>query len=651
MKSMIQRGKLALGLMAIGLALFLGIRTSTGINPPICTAPSITSQPASQTFCLGYPASFTVIASGTSLSYRWRKNGANLVNGGNISGVTSNTLTISAVATNNAGPYDVLVVNTCGSVTSSVATLSTSLGPAILTQPTNQIKCAGNTVAFAVSASGAQGYQWRKDGGDVSGATSATLTLSNVTASNNGSYDVVVTNGYGSVTSSNATLTVMIGSPGITSQPTNQVVCYAATAIYSVTATNAANYQWRKFGSNIAGETNATLVLTNVTSAAYYNVLVANPCGSIYSSNATVTVNALPVAYSVTGGGTYCSGGTGVVVGLSGSQNGVTYQLRLNGSDTGSPVAGTGSAISFGDQTGVGTNTVVATRTATGCSRAMNGHAIVTVNPLPTAMVSGSTNICAGQSASIQAALTGTANWIVTWSDGVITTNSSSPATRVVSPTSNTTYEVTALSDAHCSGGTAGGGAVVTVDIASPSITQQPESQMAYPGQSVNFSITVSNAANCQWRKDSTNLIDGGSVSGATSNTLTISTVTTNDDGAYDVVVANACGSQTSTAATLSVSTLCDGIPDWWKVKYGFSLTDPNVAGDDPDGDGWSNLEEFLNGTDPTQVDLLPEIVVNNGEPYTATRTITIQPSSTNYPNILVSLDPSQRDAAHTTRR
>jgi hypothetical protein len=48
-------------------------------------------------------------------------------------------------------------------------------------------------------------------------------------------------------------------------------------------------------------------------------------------------------------------------------------------------------------------------------------------------------------------------------------------------------------------------------------------------------------------------------------------------------------------------STLNDGIPDWWKVKYGFFLTDPSVAGGDPDGDGVNNLTEFLQGRDPTK--------------------------------------------------
>src|SRR5690606_19859143 len=81
----------------------------------------------------------------------------------------------------------------------------------------------------------------------------------------------------------------------------------------------------------------------------------------------TVTVNPLPTAFNVTGGGAYCIGGAGVPVGLGGSQTGVNYQLQVTGGNVGAPVAGTGAAISFGNQTAVGTYTVVATNATTTC--------------------------------------------------------------------------------------------------------------------------------------------------------------------------------------------------------------------------------------------------------------------------------------------
>ncbi|WP_136668968.1 T9SS type A sorting domain-containing protein [Flavobacterium sp. H122] len=87
-----------------------------------------------------------------------------------------------------------------------------------------------------------------------------------------------------------------------------------------------------------------------------------------------------PIAYNVTGGGS----GSTVPVGLSNSEIGVTYQLKKDGSNVGSPVAGTGSSISFGNQTVSGTYTVVGTRTNGQCAATMTGNAVVTYVPEPT---------------------------------------------------------------------------------------------------------------------------------------------------------------------------------------------------------------------------------------------------------------------------
>jgi hypothetical protein len=100
-----------------------------------------------------------------------------------------------------------------------------------------------------------------------------------------------------------------------------------------------------------------------------------------------------------------------------------------------------------------------------------------------------------------------------------------------------------------------------------------------------------------------------------------------------------------SVLITDNYSTVGDGIPDWWKVTYGFSLTDPNVANDDPSGDGYTILEDYLNGTNPNVSNVPPVFVINNGTFYAATLGIPIQSTSMNYPNILVGLDSSISNA------
>ena len=90
----------------------------------LTTGPSISNQPVTHAGAMGYPTSFSVTAAGTgTLSYQWRKGGVNLTDGGHISGVTSATLTLNPVAKADAGGYDVMVTDTCGTVTSSAVTL------------------------------------------------------------------------------------------------------------------------------------------------------------------------------------------------------------------------------------------------------------------------------------------------------------------------------------------------------------------------------------------------------------------------------------------------------------------------------------------------------------------------------------------------
>ena len=171
-------------------------------------APSITTQPAGQTVSAGANVTLTVGATGTApLSYQWQKNGTS------ISGATSATLALSSVTTASAGSYRVIVSNAAGSVTSAAATLTVNTvtaAPTITTQPVSQTVRAGDNASFSVVATGTAPltYQWRKNGSSITGATSATLTLNNVTTNNAGSYAVRVSNSAGSVTSAAATLTV-----------------------------------------------------------------------------------------------------------------------------------------------------------------------------------------------------------------------------------------------------------------------------------------------------------------------------------------------------------------------------------------------------------------------------------------------------------
>jgi hypothetical protein len=291
----------------------------------------ITTQPTDQT--ANANAIFTVTATGSgSLGFQWQKNGVA------ISGANNYSLVLTGVTAASMGSYSVVVSNAGGSVTSSAANLTVNGPPAITAQPSGQTLNAGASASFSVTALGSAtlAYQWWKDGFPVTGGTGATLALANVTASLAGNYTAVVTNSFGSVTSSTATLAVidLVVKPVITVQPRSQTTAINSSVTLSVSAASAStlSYQWQLNGVAISGATSSVLNLSNVAAAAAgsYAVVVTNSAGSTTSSVALLSVTARPVPGSYFGsfgnnGGTFAlfvnSDRTGVFLGYARGAN------------------------------------------------------------------------------------------------------------------------------------------------------------------------------------------------------------------------------------------------------------------------------------------------------------------------------------------
>ncbi len=135
-------------------------------------------------------------------------------------------------------------------------------------------------------------------------------------------------------------------------------------------------------------------VLTGITSGTAV-ISYTNTSGCAVSR--VITVNAAPVSYHITGGGTYCIGGAGYHIGIDGSGTGVNYQLFMSGVAIGSPVAGTGTALDFGVFTTAGIYTVLGTNATTTCNIEMTGSDTISINPAPTVYtVTGGGTYCTG---------------------------------------------------------------------------------------------------------------------------------------------------------------------------------------------------------------------------------------------------------------
>jgi hypothetical protein len=165
---------------------------------------AITSQPTNLIVSSLSPATFSVSAIGYPAPnyYQWTLNGTNMA-GGN-----SNTLTIASVTLQNTGNYQVLVSNTISSTVSSMATLNMS--PSITSPFIGASAIWGRSATISVGAigNGTLTYQWYLNGVAIAGATDPEINFASIQFTNNGFYSVVISSPYGSVSNVAAQVTV-----------------------------------------------------------------------------------------------------------------------------------------------------------------------------------------------------------------------------------------------------------------------------------------------------------------------------------------------------------------------------------------------------------------------------------------------------------
>lgn len=395
-----------------------GQNMSGSVGITILPNPTVYTMGGGGSFCPGGSGvSVTLSGSATGVNYQLRLNGSNV--GGAVAG-TNGALTWTGQT--GIGTYTVVATNSsgCSSQMSGSASVANFAVPNVYTVGGGGTMCstdAGLGVTLSNSQTGVS-YQLRVNGSNTGSALNGTggaLTWTNqITA---GTYTVIATtmNGCQQTMSGSATIVVNVVPLRYTVSG-GGTMCQGASGFSVVLSGSQTgiNYQLRigvtNSGGVVAG-TGGALTWPNQTTAGRYSVLATNPttgCTSTMLSTVDIVVNPLPTAYDVTGTTSQCAGSGGVIVSLSGSQSGFLYQLRLNGTNLGSAIVGTGSGIGWGSITSAGTYTVVATNTATSCIRTMNGSAVLTVLALPTVYtVGGSGTYCASTSVTLNGSQSG----------------------------------------------------------------------------------------------------------------------------------------------------------------------------------------------------------------------------------------------------
>ncbi len=221
---------------------------------------------------------------------------------GLLPGQTNSSLAISNASQANLGEYFVVLSNSSETVTSTIVNLNLLYPPAITNQPQDQIVNAYENASLEVGATGTAplSYQWFFQGTNLLDSDTADLIVSNVTPQSLGQYSVIITNSFGSVTSSIANLYLY---PYLESPFPGAITIWGQTNTLSAEAWGSGNlsYQWYLNGAAISGATSSNLVLAGIqfTNAGLYSVVVSSSFGSVTNTPEQVVVNPANVSLAL----------------------------------------------------------------------------------------------------------------------------------------------------------------------------------------------------------------------------------------------------------------------------------------------------------------------------------------------------------------
>jgi hypothetical protein len=274
---------------------------SIAVNP---IPPAITEQPESQEASLHETVYFSVFATGTDLSYQWRKEGAN------IPDATDATLELPDVQFKDAGSYAVVISNRAKTIISRAVNLSVGqpYAPIILQAPVDTPATVGLPVQLSVSAKGSYGlvYQWYKNGQAIRDANFSVLSFASPTVADTGTYTVTVSNPLGLLTTTPVRLTVIPPTaPSITAQPQNTTVLVGGSATFTagVYGSVPLTYQWSRAGFLLADGVGPSYTVSNISaqqSGEPYVLTVTNALGEAVSSPAYLYVETNPAPPVIT---------------------------------------------------------------------------------------------------------------------------------------------------------------------------------------------------------------------------------------------------------------------------------------------------------------------------------------------------------------
>lgn len=583
-------------------------------NPP--TVPVITANQT--TICSGASTTLSV-PSQTGADYQWQLNGNNV-------GTNTNTFTAS-----QAGVYTLVISNSCGTVQSSNSiTIDVINAPTIptITAAGPTTFCQGQSVILSIPTQSGVSYQWQLNGNNVGTNTNT------YTATQAGTYSVVVSNNCGNTNADN-TINVVISGVAPTA-PTITAVgsltfCAGDSVELAITSQTGVTYQWKHNGTNIGTNSNTYIA----TQSGNYMVEVSNSCGAVSSTNSVdVNINPLPATpvISASGNTNICAGQS---VTISSNQSADSYLWSNN------EVTPTISVSS------TGTYSLIVTD-ANGCTSNASNSITVNVTPLPSVpvLISATNTICSNSSAQITVNSNYTVNWYstavggtsigsgLTFNTPVLNTSSTfyaessnngcSSSTRLqvnIVVNENPNIMVDSIVDAGCNNATNGAIYISVNSGLSPYTFNWNNGEQT---QNINnlpsgiYSVTVADANGCSTVQSNINVSSGAAITASIQSNNNI-LCHGDSTGSVEVVVTGGTPPYSYTWSNGQSGAEIDSLP---AGNYSVTITDNNncvsIQGpfnlSEPDA-----LQLTFNVTDQTAIDFGEiDLTVNGGTaPYT----------------------------------
>jgi alpha-tubulin suppressor-like RCC1 family protein len=539
---------------------------------PGATGPNVTANPGSATKNAGANASFSVSAIGTPLLlYQWQFDGTSLP------GATNASLSLNNIQASNAGTYSVTVSNAWGSTASSNAVLVVNpSAPVITTQPLTQSAVLNGSATFtmAVTGSSAFSYQWIFNGAPIPGATTSTLALANLQSTNSGSYDVIVSNGYGTVTSS---IAMLVATPTVVmefwtlGEPSpaaplglSNIMAVAAGAEHSLGLRQDGTVA--AWGDNTYGQTDLPAGLSNVIAIAAgdYDSVALKSDGTVITwgdntygqqfvpaglSNVTAIATSAYDIFALLGNGTVVGWGDNINGQLNIPLDLTNVQAIAAGAYNGFAIRADGSVVQWGNgptwqENGTNTQLTLAPGLSNVTQIAAGGYSAWALQENGTVLSSGwasgfmeISNVVALAGNGDDSLLNDYA--LVLTSDGTIVQSGILDFPLNIPVGLSNVVAVSAGS----------GHALALLNNGTPFVARPLLNQTVYSGATAMFctGITGSEPLSYQWQ------FGGLDIAGATSSILVLTNVALSASGNYDCIAINSFGAVTNLNATLTV--------------------------------------------------------------------------------------------------